>query len=34
MKMNDCNTTPLDNNLQGWVLTFASGLACCLGGKN
>lgn len=34
MKMNDCSTTPLDNNLQGWVLAFASGLACCLGGKN
>ncbi|PKY47895.1 Zinc/iron permease [Rhizophagus irregularis] len=31
MKMNDCSTTPLDNNLQGWVLAFASGLACCLG---
>ncbi|GBC01835.1 hypothetical protein RclHR1_04350011 [Rhizophagus clarus] len=29
--MNDCNTIPKENNLQGWILTFASGMACCLG---
>ncbi|CAI2190165.1 18153_t:CDS:2 [Funneliformis geosporum] len=28
--MSNCQA-PLENNLQGWILTLASGLACCLG---
>ena len=33
MQISECQTTPSGNDLQGWILTFASGLACCLGGK-
>ncbi|RIA98731.1 ZIP zinc transporter-domain-containing protein [Glomus cerebriforme] len=31
MQTSNCQTIPADSNLQGWILTFASGLACCLG---